>query len=729
MGARRSGIESHHLSPRGDRLGQRRYRGHRHGQILIVTLISLVLLTGLIFYVYNLGDQVNRRLEMQNAADAAAISGAGWMARSMNLIAMNNVTISRMVGLAIVLDSLPLAAEMTVAEETGEDSLPVPLEDQLRRGVPRSSLEQDDFLYRGLQEIYTQMNYRRANQDDATHLDLIEMVDSYLDQRDERSGEGVYDVSQATQWPDGTIWQAIDALDDLSRATVVSAGSLAQSNAYRFGLANNAAAALLAPVSPSLPARRGDWEDYRPVLSDCIEIINDPNRAMEEHRIVETRLVETLQNSADILKEIEQIGYSRWGIHGRVVPGGAIPDFEWPHRLGPFASVYEWRDPIRVRSSQWGVSDFEWDTIGYDTYGPVEHAIRTVLGGFGEMGTSRGRGGLAYTSRFPYHVRKIAKMKLAYGLGLTSPQPVQYADKWIADFDEAKDFASDPNNSPQILRARYYRVQVDSKVRWDSSQWLTGELGETAEERTFWSWQIQPDLSDEITTQPLWRWVIEPWLNGQWWEPSGEKVMDHVWIRKRERQVRSYPHFNWIERPTYDEDGNVRGYDLYTLYTVSWYVWGGMEIRDEVLISNPFGDASADQLPAPYLLNTDGERVEWIETLDGNQAVRVAPFEFLGVAMRGQAARQMPARFASHNPAGRTVTVAQVKLFNNSSWDLWTQDWQVQLAPVSDWDRWVDELSQPADLGGQTGPSQNDFDSAMQYLDGLSPMAEEFLNH
>ena len=178
----------------------------------------------------------------------------------------------------------------------------------------------------------------------------------------------------------------------------------------------------------------------------------------------------------------------------------------------------------------------------------------------------------------------------------------------------------------------------------------------------------------------------------------------------------------------FDANGHPM-YDMYTLYETDWYVWGGMEIRDEVLISNPFGDASAGQLPAPYLLDTDGERIEWIETSDRNQAVRVEPFEFLGVAMRDQRAKQMPARFRSHNPAGQTVTVAQVKLFNNSSWDLWTQDWQVQLAPVSDWDRWVDELSQPADLGPQAGPSQYDFDSAMQYLDGLAPMAEEFTDH
>jgi len=65
------------------------------GQVLIVTLLAITLLMGLIFFVYNFGDHVNRRLALQNAADAAAISGAGWTARSMNVIAMNNVAVTR----------------------------------------------------------------------------------------------------------------------------------------------------------------------------------------------------------------------------------------------------------------------------------------------------------------------------------------------------------------------------------------------------------------------------------------------------------------------------------------------------------------------------------------------------------------------------------------------------------------------------------------------------------
>ena len=46
-----------------------------------MALLGMSLLVALIFYVYNVGDRVNDRLTLQNAADSAAVSGAGWIRR------------------------------------------------------------------------------------------------------------------------------------------------------------------------------------------------------------------------------------------------------------------------------------------------------------------------------------------------------------------------------------------------------------------------------------------------------------------------------------------------------------------------------------------------------------------------------------------------------------------------------------------------------------------------
>ena len=43
-------------------------RRRRGGQVLVVTLLAIVLLVGLIFFVMNVGDQINRRVAAQTAA-------------------------------------------------------------------------------------------------------------------------------------------------------------------------------------------------------------------------------------------------------------------------------------------------------------------------------------------------------------------------------------------------------------------------------------------------------------------------------------------------------------------------------------------------------------------------------------------------------------------------------------------------------------------------------------
>ena len=192
--------------------GPPRQAAKRSGQILVITLLAITVLVGLVFFVYNLGGRLSDRLSQQNAADAAAVSGAGWMARSMNVVAMNNVTQTRLLALIAVLDAMPLAAEMTIAEETGDDSLPLGLAKWQNVGPAFTVYEEDNFYRRGLAELYRQMNPSPQG-DEATHLDLLGEIDRTLDHPDEKVTEDGFDVTSATRWssgggptPTGTVW-------------------------------------------------------------------------------------------------------------------------------------------------------------------------------------------------------------------------------------------------------------------------------------------------------------------------------------------------------------------------------------------------------------------------------------------------------------------------------------------------------------------------------------------
>ena len=72
------------------------------------------------------------RVATQHAADSTAAAGAAWIARSLNTVAMNNVTQARYLALANTLDALPLAVSAALDEQRF-------LRDTLRRLRPGSS--------------------------------------------------------------------------------------------------------------------------------------------------------------------------------------------------------------------------------------------------------------------------------------------------------------------------------------------------------------------------------------------------------------------------------------------------------------------------------------------------------------------------------------------------------------------------------------------------------------
>lgn len=73
------------------------------GQISFLIVFSLFLLVALVALVFNTGDQITAKMQMQNAADAAAISGATWMARGMNVVSMCNVTKTQTLAWIVIL--------------------------------------------------------------------------------------------------------------------------------------------------------------------------------------------------------------------------------------------------------------------------------------------------------------------------------------------------------------------------------------------------------------------------------------------------------------------------------------------------------------------------------------------------------------------------------------------------------------------------------------------------
>ncbi len=733
-------------------------RARRGGQVLVLALIAMTMLVSLLFYVYNLGDQVSRRLSLQNVADSVAVSGADTMARCMNVVAMNNVAESRAIALVAVLDGIPLASEMAYAE--------------LRA------------WRQGLDDVIAPMRGEAALSGDARGkiLEGIEALKNRL-LTQERKIEPILAIRRtieaATTWslrgtggapPHGSLWRTAVTADEFSQATVAAAGVLAQANAVRFaednfGQATADSAAFIVPVLPMLPAHRGQLADFSAPLRQHLRV------------------------------DLEAASMSVGNGHG-----GAIPHAKWPYRLGPWARLLhypdrywasndrfqDWfrqRDPDywtyhgrkkRGWRRTWGITvpvgprqtrtvtrtvtvrpsagregrrivgpsagggragraasrgygpqapreggtftrtyTRSWQPTkhvvrGYTTFGPYEWA-KTWISGYAFDDLS--------DSRFSEYYETITAPKLNYIFGPLNPKlaTIHYPH-WVMDITEARKETDAAGNTIRKVRTRYYYLEVISGSREGSAGWeasiasdnlgdpVTKDYGgwvspEALKSKAFGGSALQVKGPTQVGVLPMWRFTAE----------GKEQIINPDGTLKDERPV----YFTW------------------------YFIFGGVDTGGEAEISNPANWDSHDEPPAPMIMDYteddtgSGPDPDYYDD-DPDVGVRREHFAYLSVVRTGTHSAAWSQKFKLSNPTNSIYTVAQAKIFNNSSWDLWTQDWQVQLSPVKDWGDWTARLDEGlADVPLTEGMVRtDDLTRAHRFMAAWPPaMADMSINH
>jgi hypothetical protein len=660
--------------------------------VLIITLICMTLLVGLIFYVYNLGSEVNRRMSLQHASDAAVISGADWMARSMNTVAMNNCEISRLLALVPIFDSLPMATSMTLAEIAPWTQR---LSEQIATSVPETPANYS-LLMSGLVALRNRLQQQQ---------NILAPMDAALN----HSG---FDMTQTTWWQpqggagQGSMWQAMAALDRYNWAMVNSAGVFAQSEAVNFGAADRANVSFLVPVLPQMPAVRGTFRSFQP----------------------------TIEGRENITGSSAVLASSSGG------QGGAIPDVAYPHRLGPWARLWRWRRPLDPVATQWqwnppvaggqvrgstgnvnlggrsvgmnprtqggsngGWSATSWEVNGYSTYGPYFAALWLVNSYIMGSNTNNGSSGILPDSDFYTYLNRLSRAKLTYMFDSKNTQFV-HEPNWVIDYNQAQTAAA--GNPAQVYRTLFYQVEVVSSVQEGDPRWLTAG--------TFFtngSYPIEIKARGWVNTQDPNRWPIP-------------KIADFVWKDTYSYQVTQDLRIGLS--PQQDSTGQPIWQNV---YVAAWYVWGGIDIGGTAPVSNPCNWTSEMDLPAPWLLDTSKGDYNPSD-LDPDQGARRTEFSFLAVSRNGS---QAPFWSREFRPAlsDDVTAVAQAKLFNHTSWDLWTQDWQVQLTPVSQWQDWMNQMEQgQGDAANTQGlVKQQDVQNAWTYLHKMQALADGWMTH
>jgi len=564
------------------------------GIVLMLTLLAVILLVGMVLFTINLGRQTTRRIDVQNAADSTAIAGAGWVARSLNTVAMNNIGITRLLSLVNVVDAMPLAVQFT--KEEHEQTL-ASLRALLQRGVSvawvRDRITYEIQLLEAELAILNPMHsFFESN--DVTQLTFF----------DSNSGRGQY-------------WRAMEAMSELSVATMEGLGEFAQLNAVRGGMVNldrisTDAITFMAPLKPTIPYIIGEFDDFqRPVLNGLL-----PDK---------------------------------------------IDDKEF--NRGPWDTLLGWRNLNRDNGT----------TIGGSTGGTPSTSSGGPGGGWGGAPSSGGQyipgpvtsySVYPYThwmleqisnmtsrrlpqSRLSYWTRRLAYIKQGYLWPGTGPQVVSHS-RLITDFNEAVRIAE--TTPGQIEQTWFVRTALRSSVSMTSGGFLNGaafryednsprvnRLGGWHDPRQFpnpqgtidpwsqiddWTWRIQVDISQTDSLMPF-----------------GVEVQSFV----------------------------------------------GILVLEEYEIRNPHNFTSKQNLPRPIDLDHG-------QLGHDNEVGKQDFLNYLAIAELNDRAVAWPSRFDGRKPYPYQVAIAQAHVFNDHSWDLWTQMWEAQLRPVENIDAWVDRM-------------------------------------
>ena len=645
----------------------------RRGVVLVIVLLALILLVSMVFYILNVGVTLQRKQVAQHAADATATAGAGQVARTFNTVAMNNVGIARLLAAASVIDAGPAATEYTLIDQT---ALYAAVSDQLSQGVPREELRTElTALQVALAEEVGLLNAAAA---------------------DFRGDTRIVNAThfRAPGGGGGTMWRAMAAMDAWSQGAMYGLDQTAQLAAMTTGRANlvsddPAADAALIPM-PAIPWQRG-------TLMDFLDPVN----------------------------------------LGQLPP--AVDDAS-DHR-GPFDTVFGWRDPVyqgiegfngqegRIvgrGSSGWsgggsaGAFHFTArDVAGYRTRGTFEVAL--------DRARDRAAEAMPTTQADCYRHHPG-------GSYVYVPHPIETYLNTLATAKNRFLWNGDPYpSSPSRSTGPH---MGDSEAEIIEPDWIVGYPQAVAFVDADPSDPSNPDNADLVRETAYVQTIlrIDPFTNER--EPFQTTV-------RRARGWHGHPPglgpghaiatFIWLDRvveevpnPDADDDPDTDDETLDVVYE-NYYTFVGINVGESVPVRDPFAGVDPTDATMPGPVDFDHA------AMPPETATREGYLTYLGLAQRENKPPYWPARFARSRTSDRMLTVAAAEVFNDHSFDLWTQMWRVRLRPVGDLTPWINALEHSTDavaaLHGRGAPDIDTLNAMQASLESVEPLAPYVLRH
>jgi hypothetical protein len=629
------------------------------GVVMVITLLALILLAGLLFFIINLGRQVNRRVITQHSADAAASAGATWVARSMNQVAMNNVSSARMIAAVNALDSVPMSVAFTLEDQlVVQEQLAALLQSGQVRRIPAAGSEIEPLLEIMLGEI----------NDEVTQLD---QADDFFT-RPQVAGL-IVDMTyyQTPSGNRGRFWRSIEAMEQLSIATVELLPDLAQAQSNIAGEVNmprddDEKGSMLLPTGPVIP------------------------------------FLHRLQSSAD--------GRTSFRDFERPVRHGLLPvEIDDPiTNRGPFDAVFGWRNPWPPRpgtttsggSGNTPISrdaqvprtgPIFWEPTMYNPYGP-QRWLNYLMNGF--------RWSQMRHSRFDWWINRQSNIKDEYLWDNADTQTI-VDPQWIGGWTRALEYFDNDTRRRDVRETCFVAVEIRSRYPAAHPAFMTPG-----------TWMWAPNLS--YTTPRVVR-------RGGAQDPrtwSVAQVAESIWRDEfEERPIYSDPQIG-ID-PVYDEQGNPVAQPV---YRIDHFLFIGINVGDPVDVRNPHNFDNMDDLPGPVHLNR--------QLVDDSPEARRQYLTFLAVAYQDDDAMAWPGVFRGDKPYNHMVAVTQAKVFNDHSWDLWTPMWRSQLRTVDEYGTWVEAADEAAASGVANAAMTNEqIQELADYMRSTEALGDAMLAH
>jgi hypothetical protein len=655
-------------------------QARERGVVLVIALLALVVIAALVFFIFNLASHVQRRVEAQQAADAAVTAGAGWTARSLNTVAQNNIQMARTIALINVLDASAEALHPAYHEARA-------LHETLARQMPEGSGREDSLIREQMQPVLEKLARDRQQ------LEPMKRRLAPFDQpAPYREPAGSLNIASQTRYAHrgrrGRLWRALESLAAHSRGTLTSLGRLAAKSAGQIGRANlpaDDAAALLATAEDGIPWREAQFDAFaRPVREGVL-----PEGIDHE---------QTNRGPFDAL-----FGWRRRAFEWKLVEpgkwhGGESSDGSGPRGPGQFGP-----DP-EGGGGYWETRpEREKISTGYHVLGPQDWMLQRL------DGTDY------HYSQFNRWRDLFAQWKLQYlfeDRAARQHHRPNWKTSWSAIRQAVGGLESD---GEAVEKARYVTFRIESDVPARDGGFLrpgsyrVTDPGDLT--RFTGDWSVPDDPCRRQTHDP------------RAWQMKLEQYRQHCEAFQQLSQTRQEQwksaKYTRLGRKTW-RFGSKMQRDGQTAYQYVYYHLLGVDVGEPRPVRNPHNFPDRDALPGPMVLDR--------RALPQNPAaIRQSHMMYFAVARQSNAAPFWPKRFDSQQAEEHAVGTAQAQLFNDHSFDLWTPMWQSRLQPVSSDVDWASRVTDAANQNQATDPDIAADISA--YLRRTEDLAEVMLSH